>query len=340
MKAFLMLMLLTISLISSAQVDSIYSSTDVQNTIYSMDFLLSKNKVLSFIQENNIKIQNQKESKKNLEIQFVLNTDQYNKYNLLVLEIGNPTSKKVNTTSNYNKILEINLEINYLKNKSDSYKTLLSTIDDKSASYLTLWNEQKLLDEKIFNKERELIKINNSDNKYNVTLEVMDEITFSENTGVSFVNMPGFEYSILNIESPKFGISFKNYQGYFIKYLFTKGKSYAKIGAFKSNATSSVDTSAFTEMFILGFGQDFYSRHLGRGTRKFLNLYSGYTIGGILATGATNKSEIAYISPSIGIELFKNKYILIDTKVDYFLPLSNNRNLRGINYSASFNFVF
>jgi len=47
-----------------------------------------------------------------------------------------------------------------------------------------------------------------------------------------------------------------------------------------------------------------------------------------------------YLAPSIGIEIYKNKYFLIDTKVNYFVPFSYNRNLRGISYNASFNFVF
>ena len=58
-------------------------------------------------------------------------------------------------------------------------------------------------------------------------------MTSPEYTDVSFVNMPGFEFSYLNIESPKQGISSANYQGYFLKYLFTKGKSFGLIGVYR-----------------------------------------------------------------------------------------------------------
>ena len=72
-----------------------------------------------------------------------------------------------------------------------------------------------------------------------------------------------------------------------------------------------------------------------------MNLYSGYYVGGILATGDKSKASMFCIAPSIGIELFKNKYILLDTKVNYLVPLSNNNsNLRGISYNGSFSFVF
>lgn len=340
MRILLISMFFLASSILSAQTDSLYVSTDVNNEVYSMDFPSAKKKIYDFILQNNITIQSQKESKKDLQIKFYLNKEQYKMYDLLILSIGYSTSKNVITNSHLNKINEINLELSYLKQKRDSYIEILKKTDDKSPSYLTLWNEQKVLEEKIFNKEIELIKLNKRENKYFVSLDLNDEATSPDNTGVSFINMPGVEYSILNIESPKIGISTQRYQGYFIKYLFTKGKSYASIGAYKSSNMSKSDTTAFSEMFTLGFGQDFYSRHLGRGFRKFFNLYSGYTVGGILATGATNKSSMFYLSPSVGIELFKNKYILIDTKVNYFLPLSDNRFLRGVSYNTSFNFVF
>jgi hypothetical protein len=340
MKKIFLSMLVSASTIVSAQTDTLYVSTSVENQIYSFDFPSAKKKVYDFITENNIKIQSQNESKKDLEIKFYLTNEQYKKYDLLISGIGYSTSKKVNTISNLNKVNEINSELLFLKQKKASYIELLNKIDDKSAAYLNLWNEQKTIEGQLFQKELELNNLNKKENKYYVSLDLNDEVLIPESTKVSFVNMPGLEYSFLKIESPTKGISAQSYHGYFLKYLFTKGKTYATVGAYKSNKLDHADTTAFSEMFLLGFGQDFYSRHLGKGSRKFLNLYSGYTAGGILATGATNKTSMFYISPSVGLELFKNKYILIDTKVNYFLPLSNNRYLRGLSYNTSINFVF
>ena len=152
--------------------------------------------------------------------------------------------------------------------------------------------------------------------------------------------MPGAEYSLLKIASPTLGVSNNLYQGYFMKYLFTKGKSYASLGAYTPITKNHADSTQFSELFILSFGQDFYSRHLGRGSRKFFNLYTGYQLGGILASSEKSKNTLFYIAPSIGIELFKNKNILIDSKVNYFLPLEYNHELRGVSYNLSFNFVF
>ena len=42
--------------------------------------------------------------------------------------------------------------------------------------------------------------------------------------------MPGFEYSVFMPENPKAGISATCYNGYMLKYLFTRGKSYVTVG--------------------------------------------------------------------------------------------------------------
>ena len=228
-----------------------------------------------------------------------------------------------------------------MSEKCSSYSILLTTIDSKSPTYLSLWNEQKILEEKIFKMQRELIYLDKKENIFCVNLKLYEETTGVDESGVSFINMPGIEFSYLTIDSPKNGLSAQNYQGYFIKYMFTKGKSYADIGVYKNNSIGKTDSLAYSEMFLLGFGQDFYSRHLGRGKRNFLNLYSGYTVGGLLASSNTKRTTMIYLCPSIGIELYKNKYMIIDTKVNYFLPISDyNRNMRGISYNASINFVF
>lgn len=324
-----------------SQADSTFITTDVKTIVYSMDFPAAKQNVLDFILQNSIRIQNQTENKTELDIKFYLTVDEYKKWNELLPKLGYISSKTASSVSNLVRVNDINLEINYLTQKNKSYSEILSKIDEKSPSYLTLWNEQKILEEKIFNLQRELIYLNKKENKFNISLELNQEITSPEETGVSFINMPGIEYSYLTISEPKKGLSAANYQGYFVKYMFTKGKSYANLGIYKNSNSTTSDSSAYSEMFLLAFGQDFYSRHMGRGKRNFLNLYSGYTTGGILASSAFTNKTMFYIAPSIGLEIYKNKYMIIDTKVNYFLPLTDvNRNLKGISYNTSINFVF
>jgi hypothetical protein len=340
MKKLISISLLFLALQANAQNDTLYFSTELDVNILSADFLNSKNRLIEFLRTDGIVIQKQNESKTSISITANVSKDVYTRFNEQIPLLGFILSRKVNTVNNNLKVNDIKLEIGFLKNKSKSYTELLSKVDEKSDKYISLWNENKLIEDKIFNKERELLPYLQKTDNYFINIEIIDEVTSPANTKVTFVNMPGIEYTHLTIENPKAGISAKTYQGYSLKYLFTKGKSFAVIGAYKSSPIASSDTTTFSELFNLGFGQDFYSRHLGRGVKKFFNLYSGYTVGYLLATGKTSRKDIFYISPSVGIELFKNKYILVDTKASYFVPFSYNNELRGLSFNASFSFVF
>ena len=176
-----------------------------------------------------------------------------------------------------------------------------------------------------------------------VELQLYDEPSSPTNSRISFVNMPGVEYGFLAIENPKAGVSAKFYQGATVKYMFTKGKSYFNLGVYKSMGSNKSDSTLISELFIINFGQDFYPRNFGRGRRRYFNLYTGYQVGGFVATQNNDKSSkfIYNANLSLGLEFVKTKHVLIDNKVSYFLPLNElNRHMRGILYQASFNFIF
>jgi hypothetical protein len=347
MKRLFTCLLIFLSIHLFAQVDTIFYTTELDVDVTTTDFKDSRNKLLDFLKQNQLPIQNQNESRTLISLKIHLSKDLYEQLDEKISSLGYVMSRKVNTLNNSLKVNDINLEITYLKSKKDSYTELMKQLDVKSDMYISLWNENKLTEEKIFKKEKELLPYIQKTHNYTINVTLSEEKTSPENSKISFVNMPGFEYSYLTIESPSASISSKHYQGYFLKYLFTKGKSFATIGAYTSipqssnnNTRQSTTDSLFSELFVIGFGQDFYSRHLGRGSRKFLNLYSGYNAGYMLATGVKTKENIFYISPTIGLEIFKNKYILIDTKFTYLIPFMDNKNLRGYTLNTSINFVF
>ena len=190
-------------------------------------------------------------------------------------------------------------------------------------------------------------------NMAKLSLTLYDEITMPDGRRqkISWVNMPGVSYSYLTVENPKYGTSHGAYAGMNLKYMFTRGKSYVELGVLKpinpySPAEITQDpklSSVKNEFFNVQFGQDFYTKHFGRGRRKFLNLYSGYTIG-LSIPNQYNDAKLKSLpisSLSIGVELFKSKHVLLDTRAAYYLPLSiENRNTRGILYNTSLNFVF
>jgi hypothetical protein len=176
-----------------------------------------------------------------------------------------------------------------------------------------------------------------------VTLRLFDEVSFpTGNRRVSFVNMPGVEYGMLRLDNPQPGLTAQVYQGYAIKYLFTRGKSYLNLGVYKP-VTKQEGSEFVDELFVINFGQDFYPRNFGRGRRRYLNLYSSYQLGGFILNqqGGEKNEFIPNLNLGLGVELLKTRHILIDTKGSYFIPLhQKSRELRGLLGQASFNFVF
>lgn len=174
----------------------------------------------------------------------------------------------------------------------------------------------------------------------NLDLYLMRDETSPTQTKVRFVNMPGFEYSFLMVGNPKEGFSAKYYDGYNLKYIFTKGKTFVNFGVYKARDVAESDTTTLTDAFNISFGQDFYSRHFGRGARKFLNMYSGYNVGFMMYSGEDSSQKTVYLSPTVGVELFKNRYVLWDLRGGYYLPIMHNYDLRGWQFSMSFNVAF
>jgi len=253
---------------------------------------------------------------------------------------GYISNDDINTTGYQSELDEIELEIEFLTQKKNSFEQILQQHEMKSAQYESLWREKQGLEDRIFNLKKRKTVLEKNALPYRITITIMEEMTSPVESRVTFVNMPGVEYSYLKIENPNDTVSSAYYQGYFLKYLFTKGKSYASVGVYQSTQKPVGDSTIFSELFVMNFGQDFYSRHFGRGSNKFGNLYSGYTVGYIAASNEVRSQDIFYVSPSVGLELFKNKYILWDTKVNYLIPFSYQRNLRGFGLNTSINFVF
>ena len=145
----------------------------------------------------------------------------------------------------------------------------------------------------------------------------------------------------MNSFNPTENYSSDYYKGVSLKYLLTKGKSYLKIGALKGEKSKSDKLEVYSELFQFSFGQDFYTKHLGRGEYKILNLYSGYDIGGMIATGkGKDNLFLPFLKLHVGLEIFKSKHVLIDNKVSYLVPFKKNLEFRGLVYCASLNFVF
>jgi hypothetical protein len=258
--------------------------------------------------------------------------------------LGRIDDKELSTINNIEQLKSIEAEIKFNKEQKNSFQQELDRLDKNSQNYTNYWNEIRAKEKVIFELEKQSMNIKSKSNQYVFSITVLEDIGTPQQNNkwkVQYVNMPGLEYNYLRMDNPQSGISASVYQGAGVKYLFTRGKSFITFNVLK-NASTVSDSSTFKELFTYGFGQDFYPHHFGGGRRKFLNLYTGYNIGGVFATSSSSSKSFPYITPSVGLELYKNKYILLDTKVGYFVPIDKNTNfhLRGIASSISFNFVF
>ena len=319
--------------------DSTYIDASVET--YTPNFEKVSPKFEQFLEQNTVKIERKTKNYYEIRYTLVMSKAQFAEFKNKLNE-WNCQTITLSETTRY---------ISQEKNaKTSRINELQTKISERNESLLTAESESRreLLQDrnaedkgKIRECENEMRALDSKNGTVVLSVTLMREPTTpNETQKIKFVNMPGFEYSIFMPENPKAGISAEYYNGYMLKYLFTKGKSYVTVGAFKAVDVPQNDSLMYSDIFNFSFGQDFYSRHLGRGGRKFLNLYSGYNVGYLAYTGEKSSLKNVYVSPAIGIEVFKNNFMLFDTKMTYILPFSENLNLRGLQFAAALNFVF
>ncbi|HMW33359.1 MAG TPA: hypothetical protein PKA52_08235 [bacterium] len=258
-----------------------------------------------------------------------------------IKSLGLVRHHEITTVNNADILASLEMELDHLNKKKQSYESEINRIDASSEKHGFLWDELRTIEDRIFETERSILEKKQQTSNYVIELEVIEEsyAPFEDAQDVQFVNMPGFEYAELRIENPLNTVSHKTYRGGMVKYLFTKGKSYVRFGVLRSGQDGATPEE-IEELFFYSFGQDFYPRYFGRGARSFANLYTGYSTGGVFATADDRRKNVFFLMPHIGLELYKTRFILWDTQAGYFIPFYQNRNFRGIAGHMSFNFVF
>ena len=336
-KLYLTTVIILLSLIGFTQEKDKFSST-INIKLSCSNFNRAEKILKIYFDKTQTDIVNFKKNENKIEVDFYLDKKNKRKFDSIVGNIGYIQESEIKMSNYKTQKEDLQSQILYYQQRKEAYKKELNAKKERNEQYEDYWIEIRRIDRLIFELEK---KKNNLKQEYDylVNLEIFDDNVDLTTGDVHWVNMPGLSYDILWVENPTMGFSEPQYQGFSLKYLFTRGKSYIKLGALKSINNSN--SESYTELFQFGFGQDFYTKHFGRGKHKILNLYSGYTAGGMFATGINKKNlTLPYLKIHLGLELFKSKHILIDNKVSYFIPFQQNRSFRGLVYSASFNFVF
>lgn len=326
--------------VSFAQTSQDTVSKKADLDVYSVNFDKVAPKIDQFINENSLIVNRKTQNYDKIYYDLVMTNSQYNdmKMNLEGWKCAIINSEE--TTQNLrNKLSRLRSDINSWKNEiNDLEKQIGATQNDTVINFL---------DEKL---EKRYSYLNSKVEEYNnvcseiglvtLKLDIMRDETTPRQTKVHFVNMPGFEYDFLMVGNPKPGFSAKYYNGYNLKYLFTKGKTFVNLGVYKAMDVAKTDSTTLTDAFNIAFGQDFYSRHFGRGSRKCFNFYSGYNVGFMAYRGETTSTKTFYVSPTVGVELFKNRFLLWDLRGSYYLPFKHNYDLRGWQISSNINIAF
>ena len=270
----------------------------------------------------------------------------FEKYRHELPLLGSVLVNNIQSKNNKDELDRLTIELNYLKNQKAAYETELKDIDKgiNKAAYENFWNKARELDERIFKTEKEILVAQQEIRNYIVNLTISEfHAEPLESADFEFINMPGFETIYLALENPKDNVSSSAYFGGGIRYMFSKGKSYFLLSVLKSMDAIEPNNGFQTkDMFMYGYGADFYPRYFGRGQREWLNLYSGFVLGGLYMTSELSSNHIGFITPHMGLEIYKNQYVLGDFRIGYFVPLdeTTNLNYRGMTTSLSFNFMF
>jgi hypothetical protein len=344
---YIILLFLFVILEAKAQknkYENFYGNEEINYSVYSNQVAKSLDLLKNYFETNKITLTTYSQNNGLYEYRFNIPKSLTASLDSLVNLLGFRASKSIQTGNKEKvSIMELATNINHLEDKKKEYKKLLSQMDSVNGkNYLYYFEKVIDLDDQLYKENVILKKVTESEKLQTVEINLHDDYATSPYSDVMFVHMPGAEANFLFVENPASGVSAAVYQGYSLKYLFTRGKSYFSVGALKPTAgLTKSDSSAVKDIFSLSFGQDFYNRHLGRGKRKFLNLYIGYHVGVSNARSSNTDKVFAYVSPVTGLELFKNKYFNLDVNAGYFIPLNDySYTLRGIKANASLNFSF
>ena len=337
MKTFVGIVLLILSVGVFAQNSS--KSTVISNTYFVLDLQETKVKVDAFLFENKVEVLKLEENKTELKISFELEPSQFELFSEAAEKWGFPAYRNLDSEDIRTKQKELQRENDFQLQQKQKYEELLSKISPEHEQYMGLWNNVREIENEVHNIDLDIESLAARDNVYLISITIVEESNTVNTAKFALVNMPGVSVSGFTLENPTDLFSSSNYSGYFLKYMFTRGKSYGLLGVYKNKETTA-PTDVIDEIFVFGLGQDFYSRYLGRGTRKSLNLYSSFNMGYMLATGVEVVEGSGFLNAGIGLELLKTKYILIDTRFGYFVPVKNNRTMRGFTSDLSLNFVF
>lgn len=279
-----------------------------------------------------------------LVVEVLLDKNQLGTLDSFLRNNGSMTFKEISLEFTQANIKDLEYSIEKYRNQIEALKVALESLgkdSSTSAKLKAIDIRENITSLKNLISERELSlkDYQNGKNMVLAKIKLADAET-AYNSKFTNVRMPGVEYSMLFQANPTKGINKAQYEGLSMRYIFTNGKDYFSLSAYR--ATSEItDSTTFDQFFCFTFAQDFYSRKYGSGRRTLLNPYVGYTAGINLANNKMGMKAIPVVAPTLGLELFKNKWVMLDVHAHYQLPMTIHFNeMRGWMVNGGINLAF
>lgn len=320
------------------------SASVLDLTLYSVDFRSVYLKFAGYVKTRQYTTVSFRETDKSCFLEVDISPDELPEIENFINTLGYVAKRNLTTKDIRKNIGEKNLDLEYQEKLKAEYEKMLERIDAvQSDRHYEHWQKIRDIDQEIYKIKKSIKNLEEAGTVIRIKLEISDE-AFSPKYSrkVNFINMPGAEYSQLFIQNPKKGISYETYRGWALKYLFTKGKSYVTVGSMKKQESEELsDPSGYDEILNFAFGQDYYSRFFGRGANRYLNIYIGYRFGISYLFSPSGSRSFSFVSPGLGLEILKTKYVLLDLNTDYYIPIAGeNVSLRGLKANFSANVLF
>lgn len=319
----------------------IYGNADLIQSVHiiieSKNISKNYNNIIKLIEKNNGFIIESNLNYNDGMIYLKMNKDKYEKFNKFIDNNKEVVSKSYQLQSVKLKKELLSEEIKHIENNILIYKDKIEEVGVNHIYSNYFWQIHKKL----------LVKLNNLNKEYELYQNISDcyliNITFSqkyyyESDDLDLIVMPGIQFGYLMTDNPKKNISSTSYKGLGLRPMISYGRFYFNFDILESNDSNSEEIK---DIIIYGMGIDFYPDSLFRKLRKnFLSIYSGINCGGVFFNTKDDYYSSFYALPYLGIEFVKTKYLIIDFKWGYFVPLKYNRNSRGYLSSFAINFNF
>lgn len=312
--------------------EPVFAST-MEIELLSRQFTTADSALKNIIEKSGAKIVRLSDNREmsNVSITLKATRPQFDSLAKLLPSLGTVASNNLQSTDLSDEIRRRNRDLTWKKRQLQD-----SSLSDSA---------RVLLEESVFNMEADLEDYQATAQFHTVTVQLSEDnpyqYSYNTESWFSFINMPGVEYKRLIVEQPKSQRTVDVYQGAALRYMFTQGKSYVHLGVLRPQGEAEGD-SMVSDIFYYDWGTDFYARHLGKGKRKYLNVFSGFSLGGMLLNSTAEVKHVFTLEAHIGLELLKYQFFIFDVRGGYLFPLNTewNRNLRGASLASAMNFVF